>query len=71
MICSTELDVGLDSQLRQGLRPDIVYKQSLETRKGKDEEGNVVTDRQRDTMIKAKKDCHFEYNLVLQACQSR
>ena len=35
----------------------------LEARKDKDEEGNVVTDRQRDTMIKAKKDCHFEYNL--------
>ena len=24
---------------------------------------NVATDRQRDTMIKAKKDCHFEYSL--------
>ena len=38
-------------------------KRGLEARKGKDEEGNVVTDRQRDTMIKAKKDCHFEYCL--------
>ena len=38
-------------------------KRGLEARKGKDEEGNVVTDRQRDTMIKAKKDCHFEYSL--------
>jgi hypothetical protein len=35
----------------------------LEARKAKDEKSNVVTDRQRDTMIKAKKDCHFEYNL--------
>ena len=38
-------------------------KRDLEARKGKDEEGNVVIDRQRDTMIKAKKDCHIECNL--------
>ena len=38
-------------------------KRSLEARKGKDEKGNVVTNRQRDTIIKAKKDCHFEYTL--------
>jgi hypothetical protein len=38
-------------------------KRNLESRKRKDEEGKVVSDRQRDTMIKAKKDCEFEYLL--------
>jgi MULE transposase domain len=38
-------------------------KRNLESRKRKDEEGKVVSDRQRDTMIKAKKDCGFEYLL--------
>jgi hypothetical protein len=38
-------------------------KRNLEARKGKDEDSNVVTNRQRDTIIKAKKDCYFEYNL--------
>ena len=27
----------------------------------------MVTDRQRDAMIKAKKDCHFEYSLSYKA----
>src|SRR2546423_3720935 len=31
-------------------------KRKLEARKRKDEEGNMISDRQRDTMIKAKKD---------------
>ena len=35
----------------------------LELRKGKDEDGNVVINKQHDIMIKAKKDCHFEYSL--------
>jgi hypothetical protein len=35
----------------------------LESRKLKDEEGKVVTDRQRNTMVKAKKDCGFKYLL--------
>ena len=39
----------------------------LEQKKAKDEEDNVVTNRQRDTMIKAKKDCHFEYLLSYKA----
>jgi len=38
-------------------------KRSLKTRKGKDEEGNMVINRQRNTIIKAKKDYHFKYNL--------
>ena len=36
-------------------------KRGLETHKAKDEEGNLVTARQRNTMIKVKKDCRFEY----------
>jgi hypothetical protein len=35
----------------------------LEPRKLEDEEGMVVTDRQRNTMVKAKKDCGFNYLL--------
>ncbi len=35
----------------------------LEPRKLKDKEGKVVTDRQRNTMVKAKKDCGFNYLL--------
>ena len=35
----------------------------LEPRKLKDEEGKMVTDRQRNTMVKAKKDCGFNYLL--------
>jgi hypothetical protein len=46
-------------------------KRGLEARKGKDEKGNVVTNRQRDTMIKAKKDCHFEYILSYKAVSQR
>ena len=38
-------------------------KRGLETRKAKDEEGNLVTERQRNTMTKAKLDCRFEYTL--------
>ena len=38
-------------------------KRNLKARKGKDEEGNIIINRQRDTMIKAKKDYYFEYNL--------
>jgi hypothetical protein len=35
----------------------------LELRKLKNEEGKVITDRQRNTMVKAKKDCGFNYLL--------
>jgi hypothetical protein len=42
-------------------------KRSLEARKATDKEGNLMTDRQRDTMIKAKKDCRFEYTLFYKA----
>jgi hypothetical protein len=38
-------------------------KRGLEARKAKDEEGSLVTDRQRNTMTKAKLDCRFEYIL--------
>jgi hypothetical protein len=44
-----------------------VNKRGLELKKAKDKERNVVTDRQRDTIIKAKKDCHFEYLLSYKA----
>ena len=39
----------------------------LETYKAKDEKGNLVTARQRNTMIKVKKDCRFEYKLSYKA----
>ena len=42
-------------------------KYRLEACKAKDKEGNLVTDRQRNTMIKVKKDCHFEYLLSYKA----
>ena len=42
-------------------------KRGLELKKAKDEERNVVTDRQRDTMVKAKKDYYFEYLLSYKA----
>ncbi len=42
-------------------------KCKLEACKAKDKEGNLVTDRQRNTMIKAKKDYHFEYILSYKA----
>ena len=35
----------------------------LESRKLEDKEGKVVTDRQRNTMVKAKKNCGFNYLL--------
>ena len=38
-------------------------KRSLEARKGKNENGNIITNRQRNTIIKTKKDCRFEYTL--------
>jgi hypothetical protein len=38
-------------------------KRNLEARKRKDEEGKVISDRQRDTIIKAKRDCGFKYLL--------
>jgi hypothetical protein len=38
-------------------------KRGLEARKAKDEEGNLATDRQRNTIIKAKLNCQFEYTL--------
>ena len=38
-------------------------KRDLETRKDKNGENNMITNRQRNMMIKAKKNCHFEYNL--------
>jgi hypothetical protein len=44
-----------------------VNKRGLELKKAKDKKGNVMTDRQRDTMIKAKKDCHFKYLLSYKA----
>jgi hypothetical protein len=46
---------------------ETANKRRLELKKAKDEKNNVVTDRQRDTMIKAKKDCHFEYLLSYKA----
>ena len=42
------------------------YKK-LEPKRAKDEEENVVTNRQRDTIIKAKKDYYFEYLLSYKA----
>ena len=42
-------------------------KRGLEARKAKDKEGNLVIDRQRDTIIKVKKDCRFEYTLSYKA----
>ena len=42
-------------------------KRRLGACKSKDKEANLVTDRQRNTMIKAKKDCHFEYILSYKA----
>ena len=42
-------------------------KRSLEARRAKDKEGNLVTDRQRDTMVKVKKDCRFKYILSYKA----
>jgi hypothetical protein len=38
-------------------------KRGLEPRKQKDKEGKVVSGRQRNTMVKAKKDCGFKYLL--------
>src|SRR5438477_66394 len=38
-------------------------KRGLEACKAKDKKGNLVIDRQRNIMIKIKKDCHFEYLL--------
>jgi hypothetical protein len=46
-------------------------KRGLEARKAKDKEGNLVTDGQRDTMIKAKKDCRFEYTLSYKVISNR
>jgi hypothetical protein len=46
-------------------------KRGLEARKAKDKEGNLVTDRHRDTMVKAKKDCRFEYTLSYKAISNR
>jgi hypothetical protein len=40
---------------------------SLEPRKLKDKEGKVATDRQRNTMVKAKKGCGFNYLLSFRA----
>ena len=42
-------------------------KCGLEARKAKDKEDNLVTDRQRDTMVKAKRGCRFEYTLSYRA----
>jgi hypothetical protein len=38
-------------------------KRKLKARKAKDEEGSLVTNRQRNTIIKAKLDCRFKYIL--------
>jgi hypothetical protein len=46
---------------------ETTNKRGLELKKTKDAEGNVITDRQRDTMVKAKKDCYFEYLLSYKA----
>jgi adenine C2-methylase RlmN of 23S rRNA A2503 and tRNA A37 len=46
-------------------------KRDLDARKAKDKKGNLVTDRQRDTMVKAKKDCRFEYTLFYKAISNR
>ena len=42
-------------------------KRGLKPKKIKDERDNLVTNRQRNTMIKAKKDYHFEYLLSYKA----
>ena len=41
-------------------------KRRLEARKVKDEEGNLVIKKQRNTIAKAKLDCRFEYTLSYQ-----
>ena len=41
----------------------IANKRNLKTRKGKNEESNIVINRQRNTIIKTKKDYYFKYNL--------
>ena len=46
-------------------------KCKLEACKAKDKEGNLVTDRQRNTMIKAKKDYYFKYILSYKAVSKR
>ena len=42
-------------------------KRGLEAHKAKDKEGNLVINRQRDTIIKVKKNCRFEYILSYKA----
>jgi hypothetical protein len=49
----------------------IANKRGLDARKAKDKEGNLVTDRQRDTMVKAKKDYCFKYTLSYKALCAR
>jgi hypothetical protein len=46
-------------------------KRGLVARKAKDQEGNLVTDRHRDTMVTAKKDCRFKYILSYKAISNR
>jgi hypothetical protein len=46
-------------------------KRGLDARKAKDKKGNLVIDRQRDTMVKAKKDCRFKYTLSYKAISNR
>jgi hypothetical protein len=46
-------------------------KRGLDACKAKDKKGNLVIDRQRDTIVKAKKDCRFEYTLFYKAISNR
>jgi hypothetical protein len=41
----------------------IINKCELEAHKVKDKKGNLMIDRQRDIIIKVKKNCRFEYTL--------
>ena len=45
----------------------LLNTRGLEPRELEDKEGKVVTDRQRNTMVKAKKDCGFNYLLSQKA----
>jgi hypothetical protein len=42
-------------------------KRGLKARKAKDKKGNLMIDKQRNTMIKVKKDCRFKYTLSYKA----
>ena len=46
-------------------------KRELKIHKTKNEKGNLITARQRNTMIKIKKDCRFKYILSYKAVSKR